>query len=73
MRVNVYRARHRVFDGTASQVVLPGEEGEVAVLQAHAPMLCSLARGIVRVDEATFLVRGGVARVDRNTVTIIAS
>jgi len=72
MRVKLFRARQRRFDGTAATVVLPGEDGEVTVLDFHAPMLCTLSKGDVIVDEAAFPVQGGLARVARNVVTIIA-
>ena len=72
LRVSLFQARHRRFDGTATQVVLPGEEGEVTVLDFHAPMLCALTEGDVQIDETYFPVRSGIARVERNLVTIVA-
>lgn len=72
LRVHVFQRRRPVFQGTAKQVVLPGEEGEVSVLAFHAPMLCVLSRGVVLVDETRLPVRGGLARVERNAVTIVS-
>ena len=71
LRVRLIMGRRRVFDGSAHQVVLPGAEGEVGVLGFHAPMLCALTQGEVVIDSARFAVRDGLARVDRNTVTIL--
>lgn len=71
LRVRLFTGRRRVFDGSAHQVVLPGAEGDVGILGFHAPMLCALAQGEVVIDEARFPVREGLARVDRNTVTIL--
>ncbi len=73
LRVGLFRAHQRLFEGTAARVVLPSEEGEVSVFDFHAPMLCALGRGEVVVDEARFPVQGGIARVARNVVTILAS
>ena len=73
LRVTLFQARHRLFNGTATQVVLPGEEGELAVLDFHAPMLWALTEGDVQIDEAYFPVRSGIARVERNVVTIVAN
>ena len=73
LRVTLLQSNRQRFVGTAAQVVLPGEEGEVAVLDFHAPMLCVLAEGDIQIDEARFPVRSGLARVDRNRVTIIAA
>ena len=72
LRVTMFQACRRLFGGTATQVVLPGTEGEVGVLDFHAPMLCALAEGEVQIDAARIPVRGGLARVEHNTVTILA-
>jgi len=72
LRVRLFRDGERVFEGSARQVVLPGEDGELAVLDWHAPMLCALADGTVQIDERSMPVRGGIARVERNRVTVIA-
>ena len=73
LRVRLFQDHRRRFDGRAAQVILPSNEGDVAVLEFHAPMLCAMNRGTVQIDEATFAVRGGVARVARNIVTILAT
>ena len=72
LRVNLFRTHQKLFSGTAAQVVLPGEAGEVSVLDFHVPMLCVLAAGDIQVDEARFPVRGGIARVEQNVVTILS-
>lgn len=71
LRVRLFDGRRRVFDGPARQVLLPGAEGEVGVMGFHAPMLCALAEGEVVIDGAPYPVRRGLARVDRDTVTIL--
>ena len=73
LRVRLFQDHRRRFDGPATQVILPSDEGDVAVLEFHAPMLCAMGRGTVQIDEAAFAVRGGVARVARNIVTILAT
>ncbi len=72
LRVRMFRDHRQLFSGTAAQVVLPSSEGEVAVLEFHAPMLCALAEGEVQIDEQRVAVRRGIARVGSNQVTIIA-
>lgn len=71
LRVKLFQFSHRLFEGTATQVVLPAETGELAVLDCHAPMLSVLAEGVVRIDEARFPVRDGMVFVARNFVTIV--
>ena len=73
LRVLLCRQATVLFEGAANQVVLPSEEGEVAVFDFHAPMLCALGSGDVQIDEARIAVRGGIARVSKNVVTILVS
>ena len=72
LRVTLFQGHRQLFGGTASQVVLPGAEGEIAMLDFHAPMVCALTEGAVQIDDARFAVGGGIARVARNVVTILA-
>ena len=72
LRVTLFHGHRRLFGGAASQVILPGVEGEMTVLDFHAPMVCTLTEGAVQVDDARFAVGGGIARVARNVVTIVA-
>ena len=71
LHVRLLQHHRQVFDGTARQVVLPAESGELSVLDCHAPMLCALTEGQVRIDERHFPVRTGLARVERNRMTIL--
>jgi F0F1-type ATP synthase epsilon subunit len=71
LRVTVFQGLRRVYAGPAERVVLPGEDGQVAVLDWHAPMLCALGQGDVEADDARFPVRRGIARVARNQVTVV--
>lgn len=71
LRVTLVQVCRKLFEGSVTQVVLPGESGEITVLDFHAPMLCALEAGAVQIDEVRFPVQGGLARVDRNVVTIL--
>ena len=71
LRVRLVHGTRQLFSGTAAEVILPGEAGEVTVLDFHAPMLCTLARGNIQIDGARFPIRRGIARVERNAVTIV--
>ena len=72
LRVRLFQNNQQRFAGTANRIVLPGEEGELSVMDFHAPMLCALTNGSVQIDDTVVAVRGGLARVDRNIVTIVA-
>ena len=72
MNVRLIEANRQRFAGSAEQVTAPTTAGELSVLEFHAPMLCALAAGTVQVDAERFPVRGGLVRVYRNTVLIMA-
>ena len=73
LRVLLCRGASALFEGAANRVVLPSEEGEVSVFDFHAPMLCALGEGVVQIDEARIAVHGGIARVSKNSVTLLVS
>jgi F-type H+-transporting ATPase subunit epsilon len=59
------------------QVLVPGTEGNFTVLPGHAPVLSTLRPGVLdMVDEAgseqRIYVRGGVAEVNPNGLTVLA-
>lgn len=49
MRVQIVSRAGVEWEGDASSVVVPSQEGEVGILPGHTPMLALLAEGTVRV------------------------
>ena len=61
---------------TAQEVVIPGSEGSFGVRPGHAPMLCSLKPGQVRVrdddgKEHTYTTGNGFVDVSQSKVTVL--
>jgi F-type H+-transporting ATPase subunit epsilon len=61
----------------ATQVVVPGSEGQFTVLIGHAPVMATLRPGVVEVTLAAgkherIFVRGGFADVNASGLTILA-
>ncbi len=58
------------------QVDIPGVEGWIGVLPNHAPMMTTLAPGMVRVvtggEEKRIFVRGGFAEISPAGLTVLA-
>ena len=48
MRVSVVEAWQVIYEGSVEEVRLPGEDGEVGVLDFHHPLLCRLRRGYIQ-------------------------
>lgn len=67
-----------VFEGEASYVSLPGQQGRFTVLDHHATLIATLVEGNIvyrtgksaEADEHSFDIRGGIASVDNNVVSV---
>jgi F-type H+-transporting ATPase subunit epsilon len=59
----------------ASQVVVPGAEGDFTVLPGHAPVISALRPGIIDAalggKQARVFVNGGFAEVDADRLTVL--
>lgn len=67
----------RLFSADVEMVVVPGEEGDFAVLPDHAPFVALLRAGVVEVHDAgkisaRLFVRGGFAQVTPDGLTVLA-
>lgn len=66
-----------LFSGDVDQVVVPGTEGDFAVLKDHAPVMSSLRAAVLTIDAAgkptqRMFIRGGFADVSPNGLTVLA-
>ena len=75
MKVKITKPDTTVFDGEAKLVQLPGTGGKFEILDNHAPIISSLAKGTVRIvtneGEQTFDIRGGVVKSQKNDLMIL--
>ncbi len=75
MKVKITKPDSTLFDGEASLVQLPGTGGKFEILDNHAPIISSLAKGTVRIvtaeGEQTFDIRGGVVKSQQNDLMIL--
>jgi F-type H+-transporting ATPase subunit epsilon len=62
--------------GEAEQVVVPGAEGDFAVLAGHAPVVSTLRPGILEITlsagKQRVFVKKGVAEADPTRLTVLA-
>jgi F-type H+-transporting ATPase subunit epsilon len=65
-----------LLSGAAEQVVVPGAEGDFAVLAGHAPVISTLRPGILEITMADgrqrVFIKKGVAEADPDRLTILA-
>ena len=75
MKVKITKPDSILYDDEAKLVQLPGTGGLFEILNNHAPIISSLAKGTVRVvtdeGEQTFDIRGGVVKSQQNDLMIL--
>jgi F0F1-type ATP synthase epsilon subunit len=87
MRVSVIDPWHVLYEGNAEEVLLPGDDGELCVLDFHHPFLYRLRKGAVQIlksrtrdatpvppraqVEARIPIHDGVARMAGNELVIL--
>ena len=75
LKVSVISPESVLFEGEVSSVVAPAFDGEVGILENHAPMMTLLGSGVLRLggssSEKRFTIEGGFLQVVENTVRIV--
>lgn len=76
IRVEIVSQDRLVYEGDADMVIAPGIQGQMGILPNHAPLISTLAYGLLRVrlqgDEQVFTIAGGVMEVQPEIVTVMA-
>ncbi len=77
MKLQIITPDTELFSGEVNTVVVPGSDGEIGILNGHAPLVSSLSEGKVKVKidngEKIFEVKGGVIEVLNNNIIILAT
>jgi F-type H+-transporting ATPase subunit epsilon len=72
LKVSLISPEAVLFEGEASSVVAPAFDGEVGILDNHAPMMTLLGNGVLRLGGGkSFNVEGGFLQVVENNVRIV--
>lgn len=88
MRVSILESRQAIYSGNAKKVILPGEDGELCVLDFHQSFLYHLRKGYIQVSETgahpekrealkpttlrRIWIENGLAAMKGNELTIMA-
>jgi F-type H+-transporting ATPase subunit epsilon len=76
MKTEILTPEALIFTGDADVVTLPGEVGSFQILEGHAPIISTLAKGTITVKNKaevhTFLATGGVVEVANGNVSVLA-
>ncbi len=67
----------RLASLTASEVLIPGAEGEMTAMEGHAPTIAALKTGTLRVVGTdgvvqSYVVTGGFAEITGESITVLA-
>lgn len=74
LKVTLTNPNEVVYEGLAESLFLPGEYGEFEVLSFHCPIVSTLKKGAVRIDDRFFEIEHGIMKMDENNeVTILVN
>jgi F0F1-type ATP synthase epsilon subunit len=61
-----------IFQELVSIVVLPGEEGEISILDFHQPIISCLKDGSIRIDNTPpIVIKSGIASMQDNELVVL--
>ncbi|MBD3625457.1 MAG: ATP synthase F1 subunit epsilon [Rhodobacteraceae bacterium] len=72
MRVDIVTPERQLVSTEADRVQLPGTEGEMTVMENHAPTVTTLRPGLVTIAGDAYLVTGGFAEISEGGTSILA-
>jgi len=77
VQCDIVSVERSIFSGKATQVIVPGSEGEMGVRPGHEPLLTLLAPGPVQVTledgkDHIFYVSGGILEVQPDSISVLA-
>ena len=61
-----------IFHDLTSSVILPGEEGELSILDFHQSIVSCLKEGAIRIKNIPpIAIKGGIAKMEGDELTIL--
>ncbi len=77
MKLEIITPEKRLFDGNVKLVKVPGASGSFEILNNHAPIISTLAKGTIKVITETgqneFIdIDSGIVEVKANHISILA-
>lgn len=77
MLLEIITPDKKIFTGEVSLVQLPGTDGSFEILNNHAPIISTLAKGKVKIIDSEkntrfFEIKSGVVEVLKNKIIVLA-
>ncbi len=76
MHLEIITPDKKVFEGEVKLVKLPGSKGSFEILKNHAPIISTLEKGTIKIQEVSgkelfFEVDGGVVENKANKIIVL--
>lgn len=77
MKLEIITPDKKIYSGTVKLVQLPGSKGNFEILDHHAPIISTLDKGKIKVEEESgqvlfFEVDGGIVENKDNKIIVLA-
>ncbi|MHA3976186.1 ATP synthase F1 subunit epsilon [Halovulum sp. GXIMD14794] len=72
MRVDIVTPERQLVSTEADRVQLPGTDGDMTVMENHAPTVTTLRPGVVTIGSDSYVVTGGFAEISEGGTSILA-
>jgi len=75
MKLEIVAPLGKIYEGEVKAVTLPGADGEMGVLDGHAPLVTTLKAGVIDIKkdsgEELVAINWGYAEISNNIVNIV--
>jgi len=71
LQVTLQNRKEIIFEGMAESVFLPGEYGELEILPFHAPIISTLKKGKLRIDDLFLEINHGIAKMGEDNKLLL--
>lgn len=76
MKFSIVTPKGKFFDGDVEYVVIDGDNGQLAILENHSPVVVGVNEGFIKrvlnEEEHYYIVSGGIVEYQNNVVNVIA-
>ena len=75
MRLDIVTPEHQLLSEDVTAVQLPGMEGDMTVMENHAPLVTTLRPGILKVEGGSggeYVILGGFAEISAEGASVLA-
>ncbi|MFP4526803.1 MAG: ATP synthase F1 subunit epsilon [Bacteroidales bacterium] len=77
IQLEILSPEKTIYKGKVSSIRVPGSLGDFTVLQYHAPIISTLEKGKIKIEEQGgnpeyFDIEGGIVEVHKNKAIILA-